>query len=323
MKIVVLDGYTLNPGDLSWEKLESLGDLTVYDRTAEKDVVERAEGADIILTNKTIVSREAIAALPVLKYIGIIATGFNIVDIEAASEKDIPVCNVRGYGTGSVAQHAFALLLELTNQCGLHAQSVRDGGWHTSKDFCYWEKPMMELEGKTLGIIGLGRIGRKTASIALGFGMKVMAFHTHPEDVMEGVSFTDLETLFSHSDVLSLHCPLTPENEGMINQSTLKKMKNTAFLINTSRGGLINHDDLALALEKGDIAGAGLDVFSVEPPVENHRLFSMDNCFITPHHSWATKEARERLMQGVVENVRAFISGKVQHAVNRHTNHVK
>ena len=316
MKIVVLDGYTLNPGDLSWEALEALGDLVVYDRTAEGKVVERAENADIILTNKTLVSREAIAALPDLKYIGIIATGFNIVDVDAAAEKGIPVCNVKGYGTGSVAQHVFALLLELTNQCGTHTRSVRNGGWHASADFCFWEKPMIELEGKILGIIGLGRIGRRTASIALGFGMKVIAYHTHADQPMEGVAFHDLDTVFRESDVVSLHCPLTSENEGLVDKAVLENMKTTAFLINTSRGGLVNHDDLAMALSKRQIAGAGLDVFSVEPPVERHALFSMDNCFITPHHSWATKEARERLMNGVVENVRSFLVGDTKNCVN-------
>jgi len=316
MEIVVLDGHTLNPGDLSWDDLRALGNVTVFDRTNDDMVVERALNADIVLTNKTIVNRSSIMSLPSLKYIGIIATGYNIVDIGAAAERGIPVCNVRGYGTGSVAQHAFSLLLELTNRCGAHSQSVKQGGWHKANDFCYWEGPMVELDGKVLGIIGLGTIGRKTAAIGLGFGMEVIAYHTHPEDPMEGVGFRELETLFRTSDVISLHCPLTDNNQNMINENSLQIMKSTAFLINTARGGLIDHDALARALGDGQIAGAGLDVFTIEPPRNEHPLFTMDNCLITPHHSWATKEARQRLMKGVVDNVKVFISGKVQNAVN-------
>ena len=315
--IVVLDGYALNPGDLSWSKLEELGNVKVYDRTPEAAVVERAKDADILLTNKAIVSAAAIAQLPRLEYIGVMATGYNIVDISAATARKIKVSNVPAYGTASVAQLTFALILELYNHAGLHADSVRSGDWSKSIDFSYWKMPLHELSGKVLGIVGLGAIGQAVARIALAFDMEVIASHKHPErDKMQGVTFVDIATCFTKADIVSLHCPLNEQNREFVNSSLLNTMKRGAFLINTSRGPLIHEQDLADALNSERIAGAALDVLSKEPPAIDHPLLHARNCIITPHIAWATLEARTRLLNTSVENVRAYLAGKPQHVLN-------
>jgi len=317
MKIVVLDGYTANPGDLSWEEIEKLGQCEIHDRTPETQVVERAQGAEILLTNKTAINRATIAASPNLRYIGVLATGFNIVDIEAAKERGIPVCNVPEYGTPNVAQAVFALLLELTSQTGHHSGTVHAGRWSASQDFCYWDGSLVELHGLTLGLVGFGRIAQATAQIGRAFGMKVLATRRRAGIRTEDeAQFVDLDRLFSESDVVSLHCPLTPETKEMINASRLAQMKPSAFLINTARGALINEKDLADALNQGVIAGAGLDVLSVEPPPVGNPLLSAKNCVITPHIAWATRKARARLLDVAVKNIRAWIDGRPQNVVN-------
>lgn len=317
MKIVVLDGYTLNPGDLSWDGLRALGECAIYDRTPPELTVERARGATVVLTNKVIVGREQMAQLPDMRYIGVLATGYNIVDTAAARERGIPVTNVPEYGTRSVAQMTFALLLELAQHVGHHAQTVREGRWTESPDFCYWDYPLVELAGKTMGIVGIGRIGRAAAELALAFGMTVLAHDVNtPPSLPAGVRMTELETLLRESDVVSLHCPLTAENQGLINAERLGLMKPTAFLINTSRGPLIVARDLADALNSSRLAGAGVDVLPVEPPPADNPLFTAKNCLVTPHIAWATGAARARLMDTVVENLRAFLAGKAQNVVN-------
>ena len=289
MKIVILDGYTLNPGDLSWNELSSLGDCTIYDRTPVEDVVSRCASADIIITNKTPLSKESIKKLPDLKYIGVIATGYNIVDVDAARKRGIPVSNIPTYGTKSVAQMAMALILELSQQVGYHAQTVREGRWSASKDWCYWDRPLIELEGLTIGLIGFGRIGQTTGSLASAFGMRVLAHDpAPPAEIPESTTMVDLEEIFRESDIVSLHCPLTSENNQFINTEKINLMKPNAFLINTSRGQLVNSEDLAQALNQGRIAGAGIDVLSVEPPPANNPLISAKNCIMTPHISWAS-----------------------------------
>ncbi|CAL1520267.1 D-2-hydroxyacid dehydrogenase [Chitinophaga sp. MM2321] len=316
--IVVLDGYTLNPGDLDWGPLEALGNVKVYDRTQEKDVAARAKDAHILLTNKSVISGATIQQLPELAYIGVMATGYNIVDIAAAKARKIPVTNVPAYSTASVAQLTFALILELCHHTGLHAGSVRAGEWSSSIDFSYWKTPLVELEGKTLGIVGLGQIGQAVARIGLAFGMKVVAHHRHPDrDKMEGVTFVDLATCFRESDVVSLHCPLNQENKEFVNTALLHTMKKTAFLVNTSRGPLIQEADLAAALKEGVIAGAALDVLSTEPPAADNPLISAPGTIITPHIAWATQAARGRLMHTTVENVRSFLEGKTQNNIIR------
>lgn len=311
MNIVVLDGHTLNPGDLSWDALRTLGDLKVYDRSLPEQVKERASHADILLTNKAIVDAETIKSLSGLKYIGVMATGYNVVDVKAAHAQGITVTNVPAYGSASVAQLTFSLILELCMGVGVHAESVRKGEWAQSKDFSYWKMPLMELQDKTIAIIGFGQIGQTVATIALAFGMQVIVSHKHPErDKMEGVTFKDQETCFREADIVSLHCPLNAANKGFVNTALLATMKPTAFLINTSRGPLINEPDLAAALNNGIIAGAGLDVLSTEPPPADHPLFSAQNCLITPHIAWATLDARKRLMDKMVGNVQAFLEGK-------------
>lgn len=315
MNIVVLDGYTLNPGDLSWEPLKKLGTCVIHDRIAHDQVVPIAAEADIVLTNKVPVTREHISKLPRLKYIGVLATGFNIVDTAAARERNIPVTNIPAYGTRSVAQMTFALLLELTQHTGHHAQTVRDGRWTKSPDFCYWDYPLIELDGLTMGIVGLGRIGKAVADLAKAFGMKVQTIK-RSQTTVPGIELVDEETLFRTSDVISLHCPLTPETKHIINAQRLGWMKPTAFLLNTSRGPLIDEAALAEALNAGRIAGAGLDVLSVEPPPASNPLFQAKNCFITPHIAWATHAARSRLMATAVANLDAFLKGKPQNVVN-------
>ncbi len=316
MKIVILDGYTLNPGDLSWDDLKKLGVCTIYDRTPPEQVIKRACDAEIVLTNKTVLDAETIGALPNLKYIGVLATGYNVVDIVAASKRDILVTNVPTYGTRSVAQMTFALLLELTQHVGHHSQTVRNGRWCDSPDFCYWDYPLVELDGLTMGLIGYGRIGQATADIAKAFGMKVLAYDpaiTTPD--YPGI--TDLGTLLRSSDVVSLHCPLTADTQCLINAERLALMKPTAFLINTARGPLVDEQALAVALNAGKLAGAGLDVLSVEPARPDNPLLKAKNCVITPHIAWATRAARSRLMGIATENVRAFLAGNPGNVVNK------
>lgn len=316
MNIVVLDGFTLNPGDLSWDELRSLGSCDIYDRTPSCEVLSRAAGAQIILTNKTEVGRSHILELPRLGYIGVLATGTNVVDLMAARERGIPVTNVPGYGTRSVAQTTLALLLELTQHVGQHSQSVRDGQWTRSPDWCYWERPLVELEGLTLGIVGFGRIGRAVAELAGAFGMKILVCTREPESGGGDVRFVDLETLFRQSDVVTLHCPLTRQTQALVNPERLEWMKRTAFLLNTSRGGLVDELALADALNSGRIAGAGLDVLSTEPPPADNPLIRARNCLITPHVAWATRAARARLLGEAVANIRGFLAGKPQNVVN-------
>lgn len=310
-RIVVLDGYALNPGDLDWQALKVLGEVTVYDRTPVELVAERAKDAEIVLTNKAIVNSQAIGELKNLEYVGVMATGYNVVDIPVAKAKGITVTNVPAYSSDSVAQLTFALILELCHHVGLHAGSVREGDWSRSEDFSYWKTPLRELAGSTLGIVGLGQIGRAVAKIALAFNMKVIASHRHPErDAMEGVRFTDLATCFKEADIVTLHCPLTADNKEFVNTALLKTMKPDAFLINTSRGPLINELDLAEALKDGVIGGAALDVLSTEPPAAGNPLPGAPNTIITPHIAWATKSARERLLNGVVNNLKGYLEGK-------------
>jgi glycerate dehydrogenase len=317
MKIVVLDGYTLNPGDLSWKDLEALGECTVYDRTAPRDVLQRAEEARIILTNKTVLTAGVIESLAKLKYIGVLATGYNIVDVEAARKRRIPVSNVPSYATASVAQMVFAHLLNLALHVGHHAQTVRDGRWTASTDFCYWDMPLLELEGLTMGIVGFGRIGRATAKLARAFGMKVIACDvTELSQMPEGYEAAELNDVFARADVLSLHCPLTPQTQKLVNAERLALMKPTAFLINTSRGPLIDEQALADALNAGRLAGAGVDVLSTEPPPKDNPLLSAKNCHITPHIAWASQAARKRLLSIAIDNVAAFVAGKPQNVVN-------
>jgi len=316
-EIVVTDGFTLNPGDLSWRKLQSLGHVQLYDHTPAGEMAGRAASATILIVNKTPVDAGLLAQLPLLECICVSATGYNNVDTAAAKARGIPVCNAVGYGTDSVAQHVFALLLEWQNKVHAYQNSVAAGDWARSRDFCYYLHSSRELAGKTMGIYGFGRIGQKVAVIAQAFGMNVLACHKHPErDAMPGVQFVDIETLFAQSDVISLHAPLSAENEGIVNKNLLHLMKPDALLINTGRGGLIHEADLREALLQKSIGGAALDVLLKEPPVENHPLFGLDNCLITPHIAWASVEARERLMEITVENVRAFLAGAPQNVVN-------
>jgi glycerate dehydrogenase len=317
MKITVLDGYCLNPGDLSWEPLRQLGELVVFDRTPADQVAARAAGAEIVLTNKTPLPADVLRQLPELRYIGVLATGYNIVDVEAARGQGIVVSNVPTYGTESVAQFVFALLLELCHRAQQHADAVRAGEWSTSADWSFWKSPLMELAGKTIGIVGFGRIGRQTAKIADAFGMRVIAHdvnHTNPPPY-ENFRWAPLDDLLRESDVVSLHAPLFPATREMIDARTLALMKPTAILINTSRGPLINDCDLADALNSGRIAAAALDVLSIEPPPSGHPLLSAKNCLITPHIAWATTEARSRLIEISVENVRMYLIGKPQNVV--------
>ncbi len=310
-KIVILDGYTVNPGDLSWERLRESGELTVYDRTAEDQVIERSEGAEIILLSKVAMGKVQFERLPYLRYVGVLATGYNIVDPAAAAEKGITVTNIPAYSTNSVAQMVFALVLELCHRTQWHSDLVMKGRWSESPDFCFWDYPLMELAGKTMGVIGMGNIGNKVCDIATQFGMELLGNERSRSDQSHRVNFrwVDLEELLHYSDIVTLHCPLTPETKGVINRETLNLMKKSAFLVNTSRGPVVVDEDLAEALNTGIIAGAGLDVLSVEPPARNNPLFSARNCIITPHIAWATLEARKRLIDIAVQNVRSWIEG--------------
>lgn len=317
MKLVVLDSYTLNPGDLSWEPLEKLVACDFHDRCDGNQVVPRSREAEMLLTNKVSITGEHIAALSRLRYIGVTATGYNIVDVAAARERKIVVTNVPAYGTRSVAQATFGLLLELTNHAGHHAQTVRGGSWSKCPDFCYWDYPLVELDGLTLGIVGFGRIGAAVAELAAAFGMKVLVHsRTPPKNLPPRARSVDLETLFRESDVVSLHCPLTAETDRMVNAKRFALMKPGAFLLNTSRGQLIDEQALADALNSGRIAGAGLDVLSMEPPPADNPLLAAKNCIITPHQAWATRAARTRLIDVAVANVRAFLAGTPQNVVS-------
>lgn len=312
MKIVVLDGYGLNPGDLSWGKMEELGELSIYDRTSPEELLSRSISAEALITNKTVISAETIALLPNLKYIGVLATGYNVVDVEAAKEKGIVVTNIPAYSTRSVAQMVFAHLLNITQRVGHYACENQNGRWTHNPDFCYWDTPLMELDGKKMGIIGFGNIGQAVAAIAISLGMEVCIYSSKPQFMLpQGVQRMDMDELFTTCDVVSLHCPLTHETKEMVDAKRLSTMKPTSILINTGRGQLVNEQDLADALNNHVIAAAGLDVLSTEPPKPDNPLLNARNCFITPHIAWATKEARMRLMDIAVENLKAFKNNKI------------
>jgi len=316
MNIVILDGYTLNPGDLDWSSVNKLGKTSVYDRSGPDEVVDRAQDADAVLVNKVVLNEAILNQLPRLKYIGVCATGYNNIDLNAANKRGIIVTNVKAYGPASVAQHTFALLLALVNHTELHSQSVFKGDWAASSDFCYWKTPLVELSGKTLGLIGLGDIGTHVAKIAVAFGMKVIAYRKNPgRTQQEEIKMVSLETVFKESDVISLHCPLTDETKNMVNADSLSRMKPTSYLVNTGRGPLINETDLAEALKNKTIAGAALDVLSSEPPEKDNALLSAPNCIITPHIAWASFEARERLLEMVAANLKAYFDGKPTNVV--------
>ena len=318
MKIVILDGYTENPGDLSWEGFEKLGDLTVYDRTPADKIAERIEGAEAVIVNKTPLSAETIAGCPTLKYIGVLATGYNVVDVQAAKDRGIPVCNIPTYGTAAVGQFAIALLLEICHHIGEHSQSVHNGDWESCVDWCYWNYPLIELDGKTMGIIGFGRIGQTTARIAQALGMKVLAYDQYENKSLESdtMKYTTLDDLLAKSDVISLHCPLFESTQGIINKDSIAKMKDGVIILNNSRGPLIVEQDLADALNSGKVAAAGLDVVSTEPIHGDNPLLKAKNCIITPHISWAPKESRQRLMDIAVDNLEKFLAGNPQNVVN-------
>ena len=319
MKIVVLDGCAANSGDISWDGLAQYGELTVYDRTDDADVIARIGDAELITTNKTVIDRHTMESCPKLKYIGVLATGYNVVDLDAAKEHGIVVTNVPAYSTDAVAQFTFALLLELANQVGVHNSSVKDGGWVRSKDFSYSVMPTMELYGKTMGIIGYGSIGQRVADIAHAFGMKVLVSSRTEKKLPDGgwIRWVSREELFAEADVISIHCPLFPETKGMINRETIELMKRTAFVINTARGGCIVEQDLADALNSGRIAGAAVDVVSQEPMKEDNPLLTAKNIIITPHIAWAPREVRQRLLQIAGDNMGAFLAGHPINVVNR------
>ncbi len=318
MKIVVLDGYTENPGDLSWEGLSKLGDLTVYERTPKELTVERAGDAEVIYTNKTVIDEEVLKACQKIKFIGVLATGYNVVDVDAARKRGIPVANVPAYGTNAVSQYTIALLLELCHHIGAHSDSVMRGDWAKSPDYCYWNYPLIELAGKTLGIIGFGKIGQATAKIAQALGMKVLAYSRNRYKQLENDTcrYAGLDELLARSNVITLHCPLFPETEGIINKDTIAKMKDGVLIINDSRGALIVEEDLRDALNSGKVAGAAVDVVSAEPIKPDNPLLSAQNIIITPHIAWAPKESRQRLMDTAVNNLKAFLAGKPVNIVN-------
>ena len=317
MKIVVLDGYTENPGDLSWEGFWQFGEVTVYDRTEEEEIINRIGDAQAVITNKTPITRETLNACPDIQYIGVLATGYNVVDTDAAKERGIPVCNIPTYGTAAVGQFAIALLLEICHHIGHHDKAVHDGRWQNCPDWCFWDYPLIELTGKTMGIIGFGRIGRATGRIAKAMGMKVIACDEYPSPEGEELgTYVGLTELLEQSDVIALHCPLTPENTGLVCRETIEKMKDGVIIINNSRGPLINEADLAQALNSGKVYAAGLDVVSAEPIRDDNPLLKAKNCFITPHISWAPKESRQRLMNIAVDNLKAFLSGTPVNVVN-------
>lgn len=310
MKIVYTDAFTLNPGDLEWTPIQSLGDVTLYDRTSPDELIGRIKDAEMILVNKVKITRETLAQLPHLRYIGVTATGYDVIDVAAASQQGIVVTNVKGYSTDSVAQLTFALLLELTHRTGRHSDSVQSGEWAASPDFSYWKSPLIELAGKTLGLVGYGDIGRKVAGIGQAFGMNVLVHRRNRQaETGENITLVDRETLFEQSDVVSLHCPATADTIGFVNRALLSRMKPTALLLNTSRGSLLNEADVAEALNAGLIGGAGLDVLAVEPPEHSNPLTTAKNCIITPHIAWASFESRQRLLHLVADNMQAFLDG--------------
>ncbi len=318
INIVVLDGHTMNPGDLSWEPLEALGKLTVYDQTPPDQVLERASEAEVVLTNKVVFDEKIIAQLPKLKFISVTATGYNVIDVDAASKHGVVVSNVHGYAANSVAQHVFAMILEMTNRIAAHSSNVHSGGWQASEYWSYNLFQTQELAGKTIGIYGFGQIGQKVADIALAFDMKVIANHKHPKrDQREGVTFVSFEKMMAESDFITLHAPLTADNQGVVNKTTLGLMKRTAYLINTGRGGLVVEADLKDALEAGKIAGVGLDVLSEEPPRGGNILIGVNNCLITPHNAWATRESRGRLLAESAKNVKAFLEGNPRNEIGK------
>lgn len=320
MKLTVLDGYTVNPGDLSWAPLEKLGEFTVYDRTDptdEAEILRRIGDAEVICTNKTPLNASVLRKCPKLRLIAVLATGYNVVDCGCARELGIPVCNVPGYGTAAVAQFAIAMLLEICCRVGLHDQSVHEGNWEKSPDFCYWEAPMTELNGKTMGIIGFGRIGQATGAVAKALGMKVLAHSPHESEAGRAIAeYVDLETLLRRSDVISLHCPQFPETEKLICRETLAQMKDGVILLNNSRGGLIDEQALADALHSGKVSAAGLDVVSTEPIRSDNPLLHAPNCILTPHISWAAPECRQRILETTAENIKSWLSGSPIHVVN-------
>ncbi len=317
MKIVVLDGYTENPGDLSWEAFEKLGELTVYDRTPADKIIERIGDFEAVITNKTPITKETLSACPNVKYIGVLATGYNIVDTIAAKENGIIVANIPTYGTAAVGQFAIALLLEICHHIGHHSQAVHDGRWQKNDDWCFWDYPLIELANKTMGIIGFGRIGQITGKIAKAIGMNVIAYDEHPNDEGKAIAdYASLDELFAKADVVSLHCPLFPSTEGIINKNTIAKMKDGVIILNNSRGPLIVEQDLADALNSGKVYAAGLDVVSSEPIKADNPLLKAKNCLITPHISWAPKESRQRLMDIAVNNLEAFAKGSPLNVVN-------
>jgi len=318
MKIVILEGYTLNPGDLSWGELEKLGDLTVYDRTPVDQIVSRIGDAQIVYTNKTPITEETLAACPNVKFIGMLATGYNVVDVKAAQKRGIPVCNVPTYGTTAVGQFVFALLLEICHHVWEHNLAVKQGDWTNSPDFCFWNYPLIELSGKTMGIIGYGRIGQETGKIAQAYGMKVLAYDKYQNKELEcdTMSYADLDTLLGQSDIISLHCPLFPDTEGIMNEDNIAKCKDGVIIINTSRGGLVVEEDMAQALKSGKVSNFAADVVSTEPIEMDNPLLSAPNTILTPHIAWAPKEARARLMDTAVDNLKQFLDGNVVNAVN-------
>lgn len=321
MKIVILDGYTENPGDLSWEELAKLGELTVYDRTSltnEDEAIERIGGAEVVITNKTPITKRVIDACPNMKYIAVLATGYNVVDYHYARERGIPLSNVPTYGTASVGQFAIAMLLEICHHVAHHSETVHAGKWERCQDWCYWDYPLIELDGKTMGIIGFGRIGQQTGRIAKAMGMRILAYDNHPNDSGRAIAqYVDLDGLLASSDVIALHCPLFPETQGIINRETIAKMKDGVILLNNSRGPLVVEQDLADALNSGKVYAAGVDVASTEPIRGDNPLLTAKNCIITPHISWAPRESRQRIMDCTVENVKAYLAGSPINVVNQ------
>jgi glycerate dehydrogenase len=318
MKIVILDGYTENPGDLSWEGFEALGDVVVYDRTPVELIQERIGDADAVIVNKVPITEETLDKCTGIKYIGVLATGYNVVNVEAAKKRGIPVCNIPTYGTDAVGQFAIAMLLEICHHVGHHSNAVHEGRWENCEDWCFWDYPLIELAGKTMGVIGFGRIGQATGRIAKALGMKVMAYDEYPNDFgKEIATYVSLDELLANADVISLHCPLFPSTEGMINKNSIAKMKDGVILLNNSRGPLIVEEDLADALNSGKVYAAGLDVVSTEPIKGNNPLLKAKNCIITPHISWAPKESRQRLMDIAVDNFKAYIAGEPTNVVNK------
>ncbi len=318
MKIVNLDGYTTNPGDQSWDWLGKYGEYTIYDRTAQSEVIEHGRDADALIINKTVITADMIDKMPRLKYIGLQSTGYNVVDCDYAKKKGIIVSNIPSYSTNAVAQLVFAFILQITNQVTLHSDAVHNGEWCTCPDFCFWKAPLTELDGKAIGILGFGSIGQRVAKIADAFGMNVIAYTPHPKDEeFPDVRFTDFNTMLKESDIITCHCPLTPQTEGIINMDALSLMKKSAILINTSRGPVVDDKALADALNNGEIRAAGLDVLRVEPPTEDNPLLTAKNCYITPHIAWAGYETRVRLLSILEDNLKAFVTGNPQNVVNK------